>query len=111
MTRRCFPANTRAPVPFPGNRVDNTAALRHGSRVRPEVRGTMEALKLVQPEEVEALDLEAINARLADAGAEEIIAWAASTFGEGLLMSSSFGSHSALMLHLVTRVVPRIPVV
>lgn len=71
----------------------------------------MEALKLVPPEGLEALDLEAINARLARASAEDVIAWAASTFGESLLMSSSFGSHSALMLHLATRVVPQIPVV
>lgn len=71
----------------------------------------MEALKLVQPGGPRALNLDAVNAQLADASAEDVVAWAAETFGEGLLMSSSFGAHSALMLHLATRVVPRIPVV
>lgn len=70
----------------------------------------MEALKLVSPEP-RSIDLDDVNARLADADAESTIAWAADTFGAGLVMSSSFGSHSALMLHLATRVVPRIPVV
>lgn len=70
----------------------------------------MEALKLVSPEP-RSIDLDDVNARLADADAEETIAWAAEAFGAGLVMSSSFGSHSALMLHLATRVVPRIPVV
>jgi len=69
----------------------------------------MEALELVRPHE--GLDLEAVNAALADADAEEVIRWAARAFGERLVMSSSFGAHSALMLHLATRVVPRIPVV
>lgn len=57
------------------------------------------------------LDLEDVNAHLSAAGAEEVVRWAAETFGDALVMSSSFGAHSALMLHLVTRVVPRIPVV
>ncbi len=60
----------------------------------------MEALKLVQPGGPRALNLDAVNAQLADASAEDVVAWAAETFGEGLLMSSSFGAHSALMLHL-----------
>lgn len=72
----------------------------------------MEALELVQPGDHDTvLDLDAVNARLEDADAETVLAWAAETFGDGLLMSSSFGAHSALMLHLATRVAPRIPVV
>lgn len=71
----------------------------------------MEALKLLQPDASEALDLDAVNDRLAGASAPDVVAWAASQFGDGLIMSSSFGAHSAVMLHLVTRVVPRIPVV
>ncbi len=70
----------------------------------------MEALKLVSPDP-RSIDLDEVNARLEHADAEETIAWAADTFGAGLVMSSSFGSHSALMLHLATRVVPQIPVV
>ncbi len=39
------------------------------------------------------------------------ISWAAETFGDGLVMSTSFGIHSAVMLHLVTQVCPNIPVI
>ncbi len=70
----------------------------------------MEALKLYSPGRT-VLDLDEINERLADADALEVIRWAAETFGERVVMSSSFGGQSALMLHLVTRVIPRIPVV
>ncbi|HIK43536.1 MAG TPA: phosphoadenylyl-sulfate reductase, partial [Leptolyngbyaceae cyanobacterium M65_K2018_010] len=33
------------------------------------------------------------------------------TFGEGLVLSTSFGIQSAVMLHLVTQVVPKVPVI
>lgn len=46
-----------------------------------------------------------------DASAEAVIQWASAEFGSSLVLSSSFGADSALMLHLVTRVVPDIPVV
>lgn len=45
------------------------------------------------------------------ATAEQVIRWAAEQFGDKLVLSSSFGADSALMLHLVTKVVPGIPVV
>jgi phosphoadenosine phosphosulfate reductase len=51
-----------------------------------------------------ALDLEQISA-------EERVRWAVETFGDGLVMSSSFGIESAVMLHLVTRIAPQIPVI
>lgn len=57
------------------------------------------------------LDLDGVNARLRDADASEIIGWAAERFGEGLVMTSSFGAQSAVLLHLATRVVPDIPVI
>jgi len=69
----------------------------------------MEALKLVRPGE--GLDLDAVNASLEGASAEDVIRWASQSFGERLVMTSSFGAHSALMLHLVSRVVPEIPVI
>jgi phosphoadenosine phosphosulfate reductase len=70
----------------------------------------MEALKLV-PREQGVLDPSEVNRSLADADAEEVIRWAAEQFGEGLVMTSSFGGHSALLIHLATRVMPRIPVI
>jgi phosphoadenosine phosphosulfate reductase len=57
------------------------------------------------------LDLEAVNARLETASTDEIIEWAGATFGEGLVMSTSFGIQAAVMLHLVTRAIPDIPVI
>jgi phosphoadenosine phosphosulfate reductase len=63
---------------------------------------------LTQPQ---ALDLPQLNSTLASASALEIIEWAATTFGEGVVMSTSFGIQAAVMLHLVTQVVPNIPVI
>lgn len=58
-----------------------------------------------------AVDLTAVNASLASASAEDRIAWAATEFGDSLVLSSSFGAQAAVMLSLATRVVPGIPVV
>lgn len=57
------------------------------------------------------LDLDTVNSNLTQANATDIVKWAAQTFGNGLVMSSSFGIQSAVMLHLVTRIVPDIPVI
>jgi phosphoadenosine phosphosulfate reductase len=46
-----------------------------------------------------------------NATAEERVRWAAERFGDRLVMTTSFGIQSAVMLHLVTRIVPEIPVV
>lgn len=43
--------------------------------------------------------------------AEARIRWAVTEFGDKLILSTSFGIQSAVMLHLATRVVPEIPVV
>lgn len=48
---------------------------------------------------------------LESATAEERARWAVETFGDGLVMTTSFGIQSAVMLHLVTRAVPQIPVI
>jgi len=58
-----------------------------------------------------AFDLEEANARLRDASAEDIVAFAKLQFPRGLVMTSSFGAQSAIMLHLVTRIIPDIPVI
>ncbi|MEB3248008.1 MAG: phosphoadenosine phosphosulfate reductase [Merismopediaceae bacterium] len=57
------------------------------------------------------LDLTAINSTLADQTADRIVEWADRAFGSGLVMSTSFGIQAAVMLHLVTRINPTIPVV
>lgn len=43
--------------------------------------------------------------------AAAVVRWAAKRHGGGLVLSTSFGIQSAVMLHLVTRIVPHIPVV
>ncbi len=67
----------------------------------------MQAPSLVRP----AFDLEQANHDLSSASAEDVVEWAVARFGRNLIMSTSFGAHSAVMLDLVTRIVPRIPVV
>ena len=56
-------------------------------------------------------DLEDLNREIADASPEDTVRWAAEAFDRGLVMSSSFGAESAVSLHLVTRIVPGIPVI
>ncbi len=57
------------------------------------------------------LDLPTLNAELMGKAAPDIIRWAEQAFGSGLAMSTSFGIQSAVMLHLVTQVVPDIPII
>lgn len=57
------------------------------------------------------VDLAAINKQFADADAIATVQWSVETFGDGLVMSTSFGIQAAVMLHLVTSVVPNIPVI
>lgn len=52
-----------------------------------------------------------VNEELEGASAEDRVRWAWEEFGAELVLSSSFGIQSAVMLHLVNSVVPGIPVV
>lgn len=52
----------------------------------------------------EAPDLESLSAH-------ERVEWAVERFGEALVLSTSFGIQSAVMLHLLSETVPGIPVV
>ncbi|HEX8522253.1 MAG TPA: phosphoadenylyl-sulfate reductase [Tepidisphaeraceae bacterium] len=57
------------------------------------------------------LDPASINALLDTHSPSEVISWAQETFSDGLVMSSSFGSESAALLHLVTQIVPDIRII
>nr|WP_041487766.1 phosphoadenylyl-sulfate reductase [Candidatus Atelocyanobacterium thalassa] len=57
------------------------------------------------------LSLEEVRDKLKDASAQQVIEWAAETFGNGLVISTSFGIQSAVMLHLATKIVPNISVI
>ncbi|MEO1131108.1 MAG: phosphoadenylyl-sulfate reductase [Cyanobacteria bacterium J06639_1] len=59
----------------------------------------------------ETLDLAEANEAIADLSASDVVCWASKAFGDSLVMSTSFGIQSAVMLHLVTQVVPEIPVI
>ncbi len=58
-----------------------------------------------------ALDLESLQRGFAQAEPDALVKWAADTFGDGLVVSTSFGIHSAATLHMVTRVAPQTPVI
>ncbi len=51
------------------------------------------------------------NGRLETESAAERVSWALETFGERIVLASSFGAQAAVCLHLVTRQRPDIPVV
>ncbi|HEY9155467.1 MAG TPA: phosphoadenylyl-sulfate reductase [Opitutaceae bacterium] len=59
---------------------------------------TVEAPATVLP------DLEAMTA-------EDRVKWALDSYGDGLVMTTSFGIQAAVMLHLVTQIAPKIPVI
>jgi phosphoadenosine phosphosulfate reductase len=60
---------------------------------------------------VGGLDIESLNPLFERSDPEQVVKWAAAQFGRDLVMSSSFGAESALMIHLATRVVPDIRIV
>lgn len=70
-----------------------------------------DSLSLEMPTSLPPLDLVNIQTELEHASAEAIVAWADQTFDQGLVMSTSFGIQAAVMLHLVTRIIPQIPVI
>jgi phosphoadenosine phosphosulfate reductase len=63
--------------------------------------------------EFEAVEREAadFNDALRAADPEKIVSWAKAQFAPDLVMSSSFGAESALLIHMVTRIMPRIKIV
>jgi phosphoadenosine phosphosulfate reductase len=58
-----------------------------------------------------AVDITAADRRLSGASPSDRVAWALGQFGNSLVLSTSFGAQAAVMLHLVTRTAPDIPVV
>jgi len=71
---------------------------------------TLEPIRFITPLTPD-LDLTRTNQSLHNASASEVIEWADHTFGSGLVMSTSFGIQAAVMLHLVTEIIPSIPVI
>jgi phosphoadenosine phosphosulfate reductase len=57
------------------------------------------------------LNLDDINTVLGAADPQRIVEWAVKEFGDSLVMSSSFGAESAVLIHLAARVMPRIKII
>lgn len=57
------------------------------------------------------LDLDRIHRDLAGASPEAVIEWAFRRYGTKLVTSSSFGATAAVMLHLVSKVAPSMPII
>ena len=67
---------------------------------------------LTQASDDDALDLPTINAMLEKSSPEEVVQWAAGEFGHSdIVMSSSFGAESAVLLHMATQVIPDIRII
>ena len=60
---------------------------------------------------VAELDLPEINQMLDSRTPPQIVQWAFAQFGSELIMTSSFGAESAVLLHMASQFVPRIRVV
>ncbi|MEL6553007.1 MAG: phosphoadenylyl-sulfate reductase [Cyanobacteria bacterium J06621_11] len=80
------------------------------SEANPSSASQQQGLKTSAPKS-SALDLDALNEKFAQAEALSLIEWGAQTFGDRLVMSTSFGIQSAVMLGLVTSIMPDIPVI
>jgi phosphoadenosine phosphosulfate reductase len=60
---------------------------------------------------VDPLDLDSLNAMFETQTPAAVCRWAAAQYGDNLVMTSSFGAESALLLHLATQVKPDIKVI
>jgi phosphoadenosine phosphosulfate reductase len=60
---------------------------------------------------LEQLELPALNEAFERQTPQQVIAWAAAKFGDDLVMSSSFGAESAVLLHMAAQVMPRLRVI
>ena len=56
------------------------------------------------------IDLDSVNASLRDASAEDVVRWALSQ-NASTISTTSMGKNAAVMLHLVSRIDPNVPVV
>jgi phosphoadenosine phosphosulfate reductase len=71
----------------------------------------MTRLTLPHPNKQPDINLQEINQQFAKANAIDMIKWAVETFGDGIAMTTSFGIHSAVTLHMVTQILPNIPII
>src|SRR5262245_7279775 len=80
--------------------------------VKPEWNATFpwkQVFISAMPEQL--VELNALNDLLETYHPRQIVDWGVKEFGDGLVMSSSFGAESAVLIHMVTRILPRAKVV
>jgi phosphoadenosine phosphosulfate reductase len=58
-----------------------------------------------------ALDLDTLNATFERQDPAQVVAWAAAQFGDDLVMTSSFGAESALLIHMANQALPGIRII
>ena len=56
-------------------------------------------------------NIDNINQQLANVEGSDLVQWGMKTFGDRMVMTTSFGIQAAVMLHLVTEIIPDIPVI
>ena len=61
--------------------------------------------------ETPTLNIDKINQQLAKVKASDLVQWGKETFSDRMVMTTSFGIQAAVMLHLVTEIIPDIPVI
>ena len=61
-------------------------------------------------DERSAIDYEAVGHRLADAGPEDVLRWAVETFYPRLTMATAFGPEGCAILHMLSKIEPRVRV-
>ena len=62
-------------------------------------------------ESFDAKRVQALNREALEEATRAEVAWADRTFGSHLIVSTSFGIQSAVILHLVSSMLPRVPIV
>ncbi|MFT5467441.1 MAG: phosphoadenosine phosphosulfate reductase [Verrucomicrobiales bacterium] len=93
-----------------------TTAKKSGSNTKAEAtkKAAVKRKRVAKSDATSAksIDLNAAMSKLENVSAEERVAWTVENFGEGkVVLSSSFGAQSAVLLHMATVQSPRIPVV
>lgn len=58
-----------------------------------------------------SFDIDRFNADFEHSQPQDVIRWAVGEFGDGLVMTSSFGAESAVLVHMAHAVMPRIRIV
>jgi phosphoadenosine phosphosulfate reductase len=56
-------------------------------------------------------ETEPVSAQLENASATDRVRWALDKFGDQLVLSTSFGAQSAVLLHLVSTMAPQVPII